>query len=626
MKFLPSLLAAAALAVSCSREISLDSPDGSLELKIYTAGDSGELKFDLLKDGAAILNGNTLGLTTEDADWSGNLEISSAGKAGRITEDYRMITGKRTDCRNTANTRTIEVMNGNGDNLKVDFRLFNDGLAFRYVIEGGSGKVTGEHTSYNIPDGLGRWIQSYEKAGYEAFYPYVTDGRAQGSWRPRKQWGYPALVESGNGNFVLITEAGIRRAHCGSYLDNAADSCSYKVVLADKTLSYENGWESPWRVLISGGLDTVVESTLVTDVSDPCAVKDTSWIKPGTAAWIYWANNHGSSDYRIVCEYIDLAEQMGWPYDLIDAEWDVMTGGGDINDALDYAAAKGVLPMIWYNSSTNWINGAPTPHYRLNKKEDRVKEYTWLKEKGVKGIKVDFFRGDESVDMDYYIDLMEDAADYQLLINFHGATLPRGWQRTYPNLMTVEGVYGAEWYNNTPLLTKRAACHNATLPFTRNVVGSMDYTPGTFSDSQHPHITSDCHELALPVLFESGLQHMPDRPSVYLNLPEEVRNLLSTLPTTWDDTRLLAGYPGRDVVIARRKAGKWYVAGINGTDENRSVGFSLSRLREYGFNAGNASIFTDCEAGRGFNISHEDVKDEYSLELLPRGGFVMIFE
>ena len=161
--------------------------------------------------------------------------------------------------------------------------------------------------------------------------------------------------------------------------------------------------------------------------------------------------------------------------------------------------------------------------------------------------------------MNYYIDLMEDAARYGLLINFHGATLPRGWQRTYPNLMTTEGVYGAEWYNNLPVLTNAAACHNATLPFTRNVVGSMDYTPGTFSDSQHPHITSDCHELALPILFESGLQHMPDRPSVYLHLPEDVKALLSTLPTAWDDTRLLTGYPGKDVVLARRKENKWYI-------------------------------------------------------------------
>ena len=262
------------------------------------------------------------------------------------------------------------------------FRLFNDGLAFRYLIPNGSGAVTSDHTSYTIPDGTGRWIQTYHQDGYEDFYPYVTDGHAQGRWRPGNKWGYPALIESCEGTFALITEAGIQRDHCGSYLDNKADSCRYNVVLADSILKYDNGWESPWRVIIAGGLDTVVESTLVSDVSEPCAIEDTSWIKPGLAAWIYWANNHGSSDYRIVCEYIDLAAAMGWPYDLIDAEWDNMGNGGDITDALRYAASKGVKPMIWYNSSTNWINGAPTPYYRLNKKEDRQKEYAWLKEQG----------------------------------------------------------------------------------------------------------------------------------------------------------------------------------------------------------------------------------------------------
>ena len=152
---------------------------------------------------------------------------------------------------------------------------------------------------------------------------------------------------------------------------------------------------------------------------------------------------------------------------------------------------------------------------------------------GIAGIKVDFFSGDSVSTMNYYIDLLEDAIKYKLMLNFHGATIPRGWQRTYPHMMSIEGVYGAEWYNNAPILTNRAAEHNATLPFTRNVVGPMDYTPGTFSNSQHPHITSYAHELALPVIFESALQHMPDRPSVYYGLPEPVKRLLSELPVAW---------------------------------------------------------------------------------------------
>ncbi len=189
---------------------------------------------------------------------------------------------------------------------------------------------------------------------------------------------------------------------------------------------------------------------------------------------------------------------MKWPYSLIDWEWDQMGNGGNLEDAVKYAHERGVKPLLWYNSSTNWLG--PTPLYRLNKPEDRAKEYEWLNKLGISGIKVDFFAGDSISSMDYYIDLLEDAAKYKLMVNLHGATIPRGWQRTYPHLMSVEAVYGAEWYNNNGVLTNQAAAHNATLPFTRNVVGPMDYTPGTFSDSQHPHITTYAHELALPVI------------------------------------------------------------------------------------------------------------------------------
>ena len=178
---------------------------------------------------------------------------------------------------------------------------------------------------------------------------------------------------------------------------------------------------------------------------------------------------------------------MQWPYNLIDWKWNEMGNGGTVNDAVQYAAEKEIKTLLWYNSSTSWNGeGAPGPLFVLNGKESRLNEYRKLNEMGVSGIKVDFFNGDGHEEMNYYLDLLEDAIDAQLLINFHGATLPRGWQRTYPHMMTVEAVYGAEWYNNRPILTERAARHNATLPFTRNVVGPMDYTPGTFSDSQHP--------------------------------------------------------------------------------------------------------------------------------------------
>ena len=234
---------------------------------------------------------------------------------------------------------------------------------------------------------------------------------------------------------------------------------------------------------------------------------------------------------------------------------------------------------------------------------------------------MDFFLPDGHEMVDYYLDILEDAARHHLLVDFHGCTIPRGWSRTWPNLMSMEAVYGAEWYNNNRRMTNAAAAHNATLPFTRNVIGPMDYTPCTFTDSQNPHITTDCHELALSILFESGLQHMADRPEAYLGLPEPVRSLLSGLPSAWDDTRLLAGYPGQSTVIARRSGDTWYIAGINGTNEELTIEPDYSRI---GNSVVLKTLITDrgSEPGKGFNIQNNVQAGK--LVLPARGGFVAL--
>lgn len=569
-----------------------------------------------------------LGVETDRQNFR-NLKLTKVSDIKLIEDNYQMITGKRSHCVNTANERVFQFENEQQQTIKVAFRVYNDGVTFRYAFDEvptDVAHITNELTAYSIPEGTKRWMQSYS-IGYEGFYPQRTHGEAE-SENPSHMWGYPALIEPEDSLFVLITEANIMRNHCGSKLYNGEKPDSYQVRLSDKEQAIHSSWVSPWRVLIIGSLADVVSSTLVTDVSEPCKVENTSWIVPAPVAWIYWAHNHSSNDFKIVKEYIDLAADMGWSYDLIDWKWDGMGNGGNIEDAIKYAQGKGVKPMLWYNSGTAWIGGgAPGPIDRLNNKENREKEYAWLNNLGVSGVKIDFF-GDDSADMmNYYIDLLEDAVKYQLMINFHGATIPRGWQRTYPHMMTVEGVYGAEWYNNKPILTDRAAAHNATLPFTRNVVGPMDYTPGTFTDSQHPHITSHGHELALPVIFESALQHMPDRPSAYYSLPKAIKTFLSELPTAWDDTKLLKGYPGTEVILARRKGNVWYIGGINGTDNARTLRFNPAILA----NAGKTiTLFKDGENNRTFSIEENlritDLEAEISIECLPGGGFVAIIK
>ena len=511
-----------------------------------------------------------------------------------VENKYSMLSGKRRECSNI-----FKVMSCESGKKVMTVWVANDGVAFRF-------NGADEHVSYVIPDGTRRWLQR-QKTDYEGFYPESTQAT-------NGKYSYPALVEYGDGLFGLITESGVLHGNSCSYL--TCHGQEYTVTYTDT----DEGLSHPWRILMLGSLADIVESTLVTDVAEVCGITDTSWIKPGVSSWIYWAYNHSSKDFQKVKEYIDLAHDMGWPYTLIDWEWDEMANGGAIEDAMAYARERGVKVNLWYNSGTSWIGpGAPGPQDRLRTREAREKEMTRLEQMGATGIKVDFFLPDGHEMVDYYLDILEDAARHHLLVDFHGCTIPRGWSRTWPNLMSMEAVYGAEWYNNNRRMTNAAAAHNATLPFTRNVIGPMDYTPCTFTDSQNPHITTDCHELALPILFESGLQHMADRPEAYLGLPEPVKELLSSLPSAWDDTRLLAGYPGECAVIARLCGNTWYIAGINGTNEELTIEPDYSRIGE---SVVLKSLITDrgSEPGQGFNIG-QNVKAG-KLTLPARGGFV----
>ena len=546
-----------------------------------------------------------------------------------VKEDYRMLTGKRLVCSNEGN----EYIAALGEGVKMVLRLYNDGIAFRYEYpEAWTGS---DPTVYRIPEGTRRWMQQWTDS-YEGYFPLSTtykvepvpsfSGISKSEEGYNNRWGYPALLEPQDGLFVLLSEANIEHGQSASCLYN--DKELYKVVPADLTKgTVPIVRNTPWRVAIIGSLGDVVESTLITDVSNPCQIADTSWIQPGVVSWVYWAYNHGSNDYSIIKKYVDMAATLHLPYVLIDAEWDQMdqlasNEGKTIEDAIAYAKEKGVKPMIWYNSSVGWVDGAPTPKYRLNKSEDREKEFAWCEKLGVAGVKIDFFSGDNQMNMDYCLDLLESAARHHLLVNFHGATIPRGWQRTWPNLMSTEGVYGAEWYNNVPTFTAKAAAHNATLPFTRNVIGPMDYTPCAFSDSQHPHITTHAHELALTVLFESGLQHLADKPESYLAQPQEVQDFFSHLPAVWDETRFISGYPGESVVLARRSGDTWYIAGINGTDEPKALPL-LSR-RGLGW-SDQPHITTFLDAGdRAWKILPKVSELPEKVVCRPRGGFVYI--
>ena len=579
----------------------------------------------------AVTNGTTLTVSYQNKQVLQVADVLNTSASltfvRKVKDDYQMLAGKRLHCTNEAN----EYRCGN-----LVLRMYNDGVAFRYEYTGlQNQKHPEEQTAYIIPEGTKRWMLQWSDS-YEGFFPPSTTanvktlggfGGAMEQNTINTHWGYPLLVETtspdpsqGGGIYALITEANIERQQSASSLFNQGEKFCVKQDQNDLLLTGD--WHTPWRVVIIGCLADIVQSTLVTDVSEPTKYEDTSWIKPGVVSWIYWANNHGSNDYNIIKKYVDMAVTLRLPYVLIDAEWDEMdkiasNEGKTIEDAVAYAIAQGIKPIIWYNSSVGWVNGAPGPKYRLNKPEDREKEFAWCEKIGVAGVKIDFFSGDNQANMDYCQDLLESAARHHLLVNFHGAPIPRGWQRTYPNLLSTEGVYGAEWYNNVPHFTKKAASHNATLPFTRNVIGPMDYTPCAFSDSQHPHITSNAHELALTVLYESALQHLADRPESFLSQPQEVQTFLGQLPTVWDETRYVSGYPGESCVLARRSGNTWYVAGINGTDSERTLNIPLSFAK-----GKHITLFAD---GEPWDIS-QPKKLPKQVTCKPRGGFVLVIE
>ena len=594
------------------------------------ASPNGKLTIETSDNGLQLYYKNRPVLNIPEVGYEGQTAKPALRFVKKVKADYQMLAGKRLHATNEAN----EYVTPLGKNTKMVVRLYNDGLAFRYELSQLADELLPkEKTTYRIPEGVKRWFQQWTDA-YEGFFPLTTSYKtapvrsfsgtfkSADGWNIR--WGYPSLFEPVDDLmqvFALISEANIERRQSASCLYNEGEL--YRVTPDKNDLKISGDWHSPWRVVIVGELADIVESTLITDVSEPCKLKDTSWIHPGVVSWIYWAYNHGSDDYNIICKYIDMAATLRLPYMLIDAEWDRMKDGKTVEDAVNYAKSKGVKPMIWYNSSVGWVDGAPTPKYRLNKPEDREKEFAWCEKIGVAGVKIDFFSGDNQMNMDYCLDLLECAAKHHLLVNFHGATVPRGWQRTYPNLLSTEAVYGAEWYNNVPTFTKQAAAHNATLPFTRNVIGPMDYTPCAFSDSQHPHITSHAHELALTVLFESGLQHLADRPESFLAQPKEVQDFLSELPAVWDDTRLIMGSPGYFAILARRSGKTWYVAGINGTDENPYFNIGNSNWEKLLKGAKKIQAFYD--SGDANNPWDIKVLNELPAQIpcQPRGGFVL---
>ena len=628
------LLAANAQAAWQTR---FSSPDKQLSAQLCL-DDQGQLWYQVFHHNQAVLKPSPLGINLNNAQFSKGLSFKKEAGQKTVQGQYELWTGKQRHVDYQANDINISFSNPQGHTLTIEMRLSDDGLAYRYVLPEKSTDsriVMNELTGFHFFPETKAWLQhkADAKTGWERTNPSYEEDYSQeiavGTPSPTANgWIYPALFHYGN-DWIAITEAGNDGHYSGSNLAQQSPDGLYQLRFPSEKESLTNGkWlpeaklplHSPWRIIAVGDLNTLMSSTLGTDLADPAKLTDTAWIKPGISAWSWGLLKDESVTYPIQKQFIDYAADMHWPYVLVDADWDRNIGYEKMAELVAYAKGKGVSLLVWYNSSGAWNGTQYTPKSQLLTHDDREREFARLQKMGIKGIKVDFFPGDGSSVMQYYQDILKDAAEHQLLVNFHGTTLPRGLQRTWPNLLTAEAVKGFEMITFFQEVADREATHIAMLPFTRNLFDPADFTPMVLGDI--PNIerkTSNGFELALPVLLTSGIQHLVTTPKQMQAMPEFVKSYLRSVPGRWDESRFLGGYPGKYAVIARRAGKQWFIAGINAEKEPKTIALDLSFVGQ-----GQGLLIQDGTTPRSLEQTSVDGRLQ-QLTLKPSAGFVMVF-
>lgn len=615
--------------------------------------DIANASYTIAYKGSIILKNSKLGVVREDEDFSKNLQLIKVTAPAIVKDNYTMLNAKKKNISYMATQRIVETKTASGKKMNIIFRVSNDGVAFQYEFPEKSSeikKITAEATSFHFNEGTRAWLQPKTEAqsgfehtnpSYEAHYKIDI---ATGTPSPGPNgWVYPALFKY-NDTWMLITEAALGRTYCGTALQQHSPGNEYKInfpqaaeVFTDgkATLNPESSlpWKTPWRIIAIGSMKTITESTLGTDLAFPAhGVLRTkkipgSFIKPGKASWSWVLQKDDSTIYSVQKKFIDYAADMNWQYCLVDAEWDKRIGYDSIKLLADYAKQKKVGILLWYNSAGSWNTVKFTPKDRLLTHESRVKEFSRLQQMGIKGIKVDFFSGDGQSMINYYQDILEDAATYKLLVNFHGATLPRGLHRTYPNLMTVEGVQGYEMITFNQNDANLYPQHAIMVAMVRNAFDPMDFTPMClYKIPRITKTTTSAFELATSVVFLSGIQHFAETPEGMLHVPLYVKDFLRNIPNNWDDTKLIEAFPGKLYVIARKTGNKWYVAGLNGEDIEKNLTLDLSFLK--GKKVTLITTGTGVKNEVSFATKNTLVPANGKMEITVKGndGFVAVFE
>jgi len=633
------LVMCAKASIAQTDRYSIFSPDKKIELVCSPK----KLIYAVSCNGEQVLSDSKLGLIREDDDFSKGLTLIKISKPTLVTQDYKMVNAKKSSISYKASQAVLEFKSSKGNRMNIIFNVSNDGVAFRYEFPEQNKdlkRITKESTSFRFLDGTRAWMQpkadaqtgfEHTNPSYEAHYNMdIPVGTPSGS---SNGWVYPALFKLGK-NWMLLTEADLGRTYCGTSLAQKSVNNEYLVnfpqpaegipgaaLLPESSLP----WRTPWRIIAIGDLKTICESTLGTDLAKPAMPMDKGFIKPGKSAWSWVLEKDEATIYPVQKKYVDYAASMNWQYSLIDANWDKTIGYDSIAVLARYAKEKNVGLLLWYNSAGNWNTVKFTPRDKLLTHKGRVEEFTRLKEMGIKGIKVDFFGGDGQSMINYYQDILEDAANYEILVNFHGATLPRGLQRTYPNLMTTEAVFGYEMISFGQNAADKAPSHSVMSAMVRNAFDPMDFTPMVLDKiPKIKRVTTPAFELATSVVFLSGIQHFAETPAGMSKVPEFAKTFLKELPVSWDDTRFIDGYPGEFYVVARRSGKKWYVSGINGVNNQRDLSLNLAFL------ANKKATLIFSEGSEEVNLKSKEIKvgpdGRLSLRLKGNDGFTLVFE
>ena len=628
-----------------AESVSVNGPDGKLQLTVSCPSANGEVSYAVTYNGKQMLESSPLGMETNVGDFYRGLQLKEH-KVTALDTVYEQSRIKASRIHYWANELLCSFVNGEGKNVQITFRVSNNDVAFRYTLprEQGKGSVTvnSERTGFRFPSQTTTFLcpQSDAMIGWKRTKPsYEEEYKADAPMNERSGYGhgytFPCLFKVGDDGWVLLSETGVDSRYCGSRLSDW-DNGVYRIAFPMPEENNGNGTVSPafslpgstpWRTVTVGEtLKPIVETTVPWDVVEP-RYTTTHDYKPGrgTWSWILWQD--GSINYDDQVRYVDLAAAMGYEYVLIDNWWDNNIGRDRMEQFIKYARSKGVEVFLWYSSSGYWNDIEQSPVNRMDNSIARKQEMRWLQSLGVKGIKVDFFGGDKQETLRLYEEILSDADDHGLMVIFHGCTLPRGWERMYPNYVGSEAVLASE-----NLVFSQHFCDNeafnATLhPFIRNAVGCMEFG-GVFlnkrlnrsNDGGTIRRTTDIFQLATAVLFQNPIQNFALAPNNLTDAPQICLDFMKQVPTTWDETRFIDGYPGRYIVLARRHGNTWYIAAVNATAEPLKLKLDLPVL------AGQeVSLYSDDKKMQP-QLKLQKIKTDGSLQLTvqPQGGAVIV--